>query len=180
MVKNLENLIDTMELSNGISIWIISGTLSENDIIIKYKDINGTQHWRQPKHIHWIVDWMLKKEHNKKAVIELVEYFAYLWRVYQPGDCKWILKTLHTGEKKLNDLYSWIDRDWKIDYFSKKLNWYGYYKVDFLIFSWFLLLLQEKNNRSDAYMFEKMFSALAQDYSILYDVISDATSNYSK
>ncbi|MDD2745107.1 MAG: hypothetical protein PHU93_01085 [Candidatus Gracilibacteria bacterium] len=178
MVKNLNTLIDTIELSNGISIGIVPGKLSDNDIIIKYKDKNGTQHWRQPKHIHWIVDWMLKREHDEQAIRELVIYFSKLWKKYNPTVCQRILKALLSGNRSLESVYLIVKYD--IDIFANKLDRYGYYKVDFLIFFGFLLLLQEKNNRNDAYMFEKMFSALAKDYSELYNIISYATSNYGK
>jgi hypothetical protein len=76
----------------------------------------------------------------------------------------------------LNDLFLELLEDIKT---FEELNNNWYYYVDFLIFSWYLLLLQEKTNRSDAYMFQRMFSALWKEYSDLYKIITDATSNYS-
>lgn len=177
MAKTLNNLIDSLELSNWIIIWMIPWKLSKNDIRVKYKDTKWTWHRRQPKHIHRIVDWMLKREHNKKEIIKLVQFFEKLWIKYDSKSCSWVLENLHKWKLKLSELYNQLKQD--IQKF-KNLNSFWYYKVDFLIFSWFLLLLQEKNNRSDAYMFKKMFSALWKEYWDLYDVITDATANYSK
>lgn len=177
MWKDLENAIDTLELSNGITIWIIPWRLSDFDIRVKYKDENWTNHWRQPKHIHWIVDWMLKREHNLEKIQELVKYFQKLWDENSPEDATMILKSLYEKEKNLSELFTQLIQEIK-NFEELNSNWY--YHVDFLIFSWYLLLLQEKTNRADAYMFQKMFSALWKDYSDLYQVISDATSNYKK
>ena len=176
MAKMLNNAIDTLELSNWITIWIIPWEISDYDIRIKYKDEKWTWHWRQPKHIHWIVDWMLKREHNIKKVKELVIFFQKLWDENSPEEATKILKSLYEKEKKLNDLFLNLLEEIK-EFEELNNNWY--YHVDFLIFSWYLLLLQEKTNRADAYMFQRMFSVLWKDYSDLYKVITDATSNYS-
>lgn len=177
MSKELLDALDTFELSNGIIIWIIAGVLSSYDIRVKYRDLNGTGHWRQPKHIHWIVDWMLKREHNKPKVKELVALFQKLWEQTSPEKCTQKLKWLHEKTASLKSLYEDVKQD--VEKF-KELNRNWYYHVDFLIFSGYLLLLQEKANRADAYMFQRMFSALWKEYSDLYQVITDATSNYSK
>lgn len=177
MWKKLKDAIDTLELSNWITIWIVEWKLSYYDIRVKYKDNNWTSHWRQPKHIHWIVDWMLKREHNIEKIKELVIFFQKLWDENSPEKATEILKSLYKKEKKLNDLFLNLLDDIR-QFEELNSNWY--YHVDFLIFSWYLLLLQEKNNRTDAYMFQKMFSALWKDYSDLYQIITDATSNYWK
>lgn len=177
MTRELKDAIDILELSNWITIWIIEWKISDYDIKVKYKDDNWTWHWRQPKHIHWIVDWMLKREHNIDKIRELVLFFQKLWDENSPEEATKILKSLYDKESNLNELFLNLLEDIKE---FEELNSDWYYHVDFLIFSWYLLLLQEKTNRADAYMFQRMFSALGKEYSDLYKIITDATSNYSQ
>lgn len=177
MAKNQEPPIDIFELSNWITIGIFKGQLSEFDIRVKYTDFYWTKKWRQPKHIHWIVDWMLKREHNLVLIKWLVLYFQEIWDKNTPDICTEKLKLLCSQKTTLKDVFNDVAKD--IAQFEP-LNKNGYYHVDFLIFSGYLLLLQEKNNNAKAYMFQRMFSALWKDYSDLYKVITDATSNFSK
>lgn len=51
---------------------------------------------------------------------------------------------------------------------------YGDYSVKFLIFLAELLMVQEKTNREDAYMFQRLLKAIEEGESI-YQIISIAT-----
>lgn len=75
---------------------------------------------------------MLKREHDEQAIRELVIYFSKLWKKYNPTVCQRILKALLSGNRSLESVYLIVKYD--IDIFANKLDRYGYYKVDFLIF----------------------------------------------
>ncbi|HHZ00797.1 MAG TPA: hypothetical protein GYA03_06850 [Tissierellia bacterium] len=68
----LKSIID-IELDCGITLSAFPGSLSPNDILLKYKEHRGTDRYRTPKHIHWVIDLMIKREHNKALTNELLE-----------------------------------------------------------------------------------------------------------
>lgn len=54
------------------------------------------------------------------------------------------------------------------------LNKYGYYEVEFIIYLMELLMIQEKTNNPNAYMFGNILNSLLDDKD-LFSIISSAT-----
>src|SRR2546427_12303711 len=66
-------------------IGVFQGSRGKNpdlDIIIKYQEKGGRV--RTPQHLHWAIDLLIKKEHEKQLVNEFVKYLLGLWDKVQP------------------------------------------------------------------------------------------------
>ena len=64
-------------LKGGEVIGVFQGSFGkkpELDIIVKFKDKYTKSVPRTPKHMHWAIDILLKKEHNKELTLEFVKY----------------------------------------------------------------------------------------------------------
>jgi len=58
--QNITSILD-IDFGNGLWIYVFPGTISQNDIWIKFRDYNiPRSKIRTPKHIHWAVDILLK------------------------------------------------------------------------------------------------------------------------
>jgi len=119
----LKSIID-IELDCGITLSAFPGSLSPNDILLKYKEHRGTDRYRTPKHIHWVIDLMIKREHNKALTNELLMVFNSQWE-------KTIPLVSRDYQAVINSLLLSTDSELLEKYSA--LNSYGYYKVDFII-----------------------------------------------
>ena len=64
-----------IRLRDGTVIGIFQGSRGDNpdlDIIIKYKEVE--KRVRTPKHIHWVIDILIKKSHDRELTLEFVRY----------------------------------------------------------------------------------------------------------
>jgi len=160
----LRSIVD-IELDSGIVLSVFPGSLSPNDILLKYKERNGR--YRTPKHIHWVIDLMLKREHNEVLTNELLRDFKSQWSNITPllsRDYEAIINSLSLSrDEALLERYS-------------DLNSYGYYIIDFIMHLMELLMLQEKTNFSNAYMFINVINELLSGTD-LFRLISTATHN---
>ena len=160
--ENLTSIID-IEFDNKYTIYVFQGSLSENDIIIKYAEEG--KRLRTPKHIHWAVDLLLKLQVEKDLTRSFIEVIKKEWE-----NCKPL--------KNNNDttLISLVDNYIEITDVSKyeKLDNYGEYDVEFLIVLMTLLMTQEKTNREDAYMFGNVLDSLLVDDLDIFAIMSAA------
>ncbi len=144
-------------------LYVFQGTLSKFDILIKYK--NDKTRIRTPKHIHWVVDMLIKMQHKKQLAIKFLEELKIIWK-----DCR---SLQNNDYDTLNELVSENINKIQIETYSE-LSSYGEYPVDFLFVLMLLLATQEKTNRQDAYMFGKIIDELLEtDYDI-FRIISRA------
>ena len=152
------------------AVSVFQGNLSPNDIIIKYREVTNTKRTRlrTPKHIHWTVDLLLKKQGNEELTNDFLKGVAQIWETCQPllsNDYETLENLVLQGEYKI-----------EIDRFSELDN-YGEYSVKFLFVLLQLLAVQEKTNKSDAYMFGKVVSELKKNDLDIFSVVSTATMN---
>lgn len=144
-------------------IYVFQGTLSQFDIVIKYKK-DGTR-IRTPKHIHWVVDILMKMQGNEALAKRYLRAIQYCWNACVPltnNDFATLKALIENGE---ND----IDIE---QYFA--LNAFGEYDVEFLYVLMELLAVQEKTNRADAYMFGKIIEELLEADRDIFKIISTA------
>lgn len=146
------------------SIYVYQGDISSFDIIVKYKKDGGRQ--RQPKHIHWAVDMLLKLQANKKLAQDFLNEIHNFWI-----DCR---PLLNNDFQTLKDLIEEGNDILDISIYSD-LNNYGEYPVEFLYILLQLLAVQEKTNRNDAYMFGNVVNALMEDDLDIFSIVSSAT-----
>lgn len=152
-----------INLENEIVILVYPGTLGQNDIWIKYK--RGRSRIRTPKHIHWTVDLLIKKFINRPLTTDLLRVFLNGWNNVAP------LNNREPGTIIENMVISQNEEN--TTRFAG-LNAIGFFRVDFLIHLMELLMLQEKSNNPNAYMFGRVLDGLLNSND-LYRIISNAT-----
>ena len=144
-------------------IYVFQGNLSQFDIVIKYK--KDGKRIRTPKHIHWVVDILMKMQGNEELTKEYLLAIQNCWNTCVPlsnNDFDTLKDLIETGEK-----------DIKIGQFFD-LNVFGEYDVEFLYVLMELLAVQEKTNRADAYMFGKIIEEFLETDRDIFKIISTA------
>lgn len=144
-------------------IYVFQGTLSQFDIVIKYK--KDGKRIRTPKHIHWVVDILMKMQGNETLTKQYLETIQSCWNTCVPltnNDYNTLKVLIETGEEEID-----IEK-----YFN--LNTFGEYDVEFLYVLMELLAVQEKTNRADAYMFGKIIEELLEADRDIFKIISTA------
>jgi len=142
---------------NNVDIFIEPGNKSKKDFIVRYQEPG--KRVRTPKHIHLIIDLLLKKAFNRELTLNLVKNF---------------LNTL----LKLNPIQKYPPR---LQYFKKenfkkfyKLNGYGEYSVEFIAVIFELIMIQEKTNYPNGIMNRYLFLAFLNEKDI-HSIVSVAT-----
>lgn len=144
-------------------IYVFQGKLSQFDILIRYKK-DGTR-IRTPKHIHWVVDMLMKMQGNEALAKQYLEAIQNCWNTCVPltnNDYNTLKALIEDGEEEIE-----IEQ-----YFA--LNAFGEYDVEFLYVLMELLAVQEKTNRADAYMFGEIIEELLETDQDIFKIISTA------
>ena len=156
-------------LKDGAVIGVFQGSRGVNadlDIVVKYKDkYTKTSVPRTPKHIHWVIDLLVKKEHNKKLTLEFIDF---LLGMYDKVEC------FKTKEDQLLCKLNYSKPE-NLDKFAE-LNKYGEYSVEFISHVIELLSIEEKTGFKGAFMFKKVLQAL-KDEKDIFSIVSTATHN---
>ncbi len=163
-----EEPINVFVINNMYIVGIYKGKISEYDIVIKYRQKEGNK-WsrlRTPKHIHWTVDLLLKLQKEPDKTQEFIDILLKKWEEVEPIKSE--------EERKLRTNIEYIIEHYKDELDNyKELSKHGEYSVKFLVVLAELLMIQEKTNREDAYMFKKLLEALKRGESI-YKIVSIA------
>jgi len=163
-------LIHAFEVNDVYVLGIYKGSLSQFDIVIKYRQKTSSGKWsriRTPKHIHWAVDILMKMQTEPDKTKEFLNFLLEQWEKIEP------IKSEEERKQRTNIEYL-------LEKYSNELNKYaelskkGEYSIKFLILLAELLMTQEKTNREDAYMFKKLLEALENGEDI-FKIISIAT-----
>lgn len=165
----LFNPIKTFRVNDSTLLGVYEGTLSRFDILIKYRQKLKSGKWsniRSPKHIHWTVDILMKMQTYKELTQEFVDLFLDIWHQTIP--------LRNEQERQSLDCEALLDLNKKAIQRFEKLSQKGEYSVRFLILLAKLLMLQEKTNREDAYMFRKLLEGLKEGQD-LFKILSTAS-----
>lgn len=152
------------KLSNGTVIGVFQGSKGEKpdlDIIIKYQEKG--KRVRTPKHIHWVIDILIKKEHNRELTLEFVKYLRDMWERIEPFRCK--------NEQQKCELRETTHQ--KLRRFEE-LNKYGEYPVEFIGHLIELMMIMEKTGLERAYVFKNLMDAIIEEKDI-FSVVAQAT-----
>lgn len=144
-------------------IYVFQGNLSQFDIVIKYK--KDGKRIRTPKHIHWVVDILMKMQGNEELTKKYLLAIQKCWNTCLPlsnNDFDTLKDLIEDGEKDI-EIEQYFD-----------LNAFGEYDVEFLYVLMELLAVQEKTNRADAYMFGKIVEELLETDRDIFKIISTA------
>ena len=151
------------------TLYVFHGRLSQYDIFIKYKS-SGTR-LRTPKHIHWVIDILIKMQYDKELTQDFLKEVKRIWNnsVGLEDNSYLTLKALI--ENNESDIH--------IEKF-RSLDKYGEYPVEFLFVMMELLSVQEKTNRRDAYMFGNVINKLLEEHYDIFSIVSAAGYNGRK
>src|SRR3989344_5617965 len=142
-------------LDYGTKIGVFEGSRGYNpdhDILIKYQEEG--KRLRTPKHIHWVIDLLIKKEHKRDLTLKFMKY--------------------------LRDMYDRVEgfksAEERSHFEFEELNKYGEYKVEFIGHLIELMIKMEKNMPPEkpARVFKELMDALLQEKEI-FVVVSKAT-----
>ena len=171
LVKKHGEPIATIQVNDRYKVAIFKGTISDLDIIVKYMQKQQNGEWskvRTPKHIHWVVDLLIKLNIEPQKTKEFLSLLIDLWN--KTGGFR--------DENERNNLsleQLLLDCSKEVKKF-KSLNNKGEYSIKFLMLVATLLIKQEKSNRADAYMFKNVLDALLEGKDI-FKIVSTATHN---
>lgn len=153
---------------SGYILHVFQGTLSPYDILLKYSS-SKTKQPRTPKHIHWSVDLLLKKENDPVLTSEYLKLIKEVWidsDVINDNS----FETIDSLLNKLIKKYSLAKYE--------SLNYYGEYPVEFLFVLMSLLAIQEKTNATHngttAVMFGKIIDELLKSDIDIFKLMSTA------
>ncbi|MBI5635588.1 hypothetical protein HY993_01345 [Candidatus Micrarchaeota archaeon] len=153
-------------LNDGTIIGVFEGNRGANsnhDILIKYQEKG--KRLRTPKHIHWVIDLLIKKEHNRELTLKFMQYLRNMYdrvHAFKSKEDRKNCALKETTDKKLIPF--------------KELNKYGEYKVDFIGHLIELMIKMEKNTLPEkpARVFRELMDALMAEKEI-FVVVSKAT-----
>lgn len=163
-----KKLLKHYELSSGkVLIGVYQGGKSKFDIIVKHRTLEDGK-WtrlRQPNHLQWAVDLIVKKSHKKRLTYRFIKKLIELWEeIHGATSCEERNNFLNSSNinKGLNSLFD-----------LSKLNEYGEYDIETLFILMKLLAFQEKTNRRDAHVFFDVLNAILENKAN-YQIISKA------
>lgn len=169
MVCNNQEPLCVIPINGTYILGIYKGALSDFDILLKYrqKEDGKWSRIRTPKHIHWAVDMLIKHYSEPHETDLLLDSLLKQWEQTVPLESKEDQEHLLSPERLLADVNDEAEK-------YNKLADKGEYSVKFLILIAKLLMVQEKTNRHDAYMFKNLLEKLKEHRNI-FEIVSTAT-----
>ena len=169
MEKKGFELLAVIPVNGTYLLGIYQGTLSKYDILLKYRQKDGENwsHIRTPKHIHWAVDVLIKHYSEPHETDLLLNHLMELWEKKE-------------SIKNDEDRDSLLNTEYLLDEVNKEAANYpnladkGEYSVKFLLLLAKLLMVQERTNRDDAYMFKNLLTQL-QEHKDIFKIVTTAT-----
>jgi hypothetical protein len=132
------------------SIAIYQGVRGENpelDFIVKYKEEG--KRLRTPSHTHWIVDLLVKAEHNKELLLSYVNNLILIYENSEPFNCV-----------EERDTYE-LRHNYVMDLRYNELNGCGYYTISTLTAFIELFSICEKQT-TGAFMFRGLLELMKE------------------
>ena len=155
-------------LRDGTIIGVFQGSKGKNpelDMVVKYKDKYTKSVVRTPKHIHWVIDLLIKKEHNEKLTLEFINYLVDMYNKIEPFETKEDQQKCELKFTNPENLKQF-----------EELNNYGQYSTEFIGHVIELLSIEEKTGFEGAFMFKGVLTALKEKKDI-FSIVSSATHN---
>ena len=155
--------IKEIKLDDGTVIGIFEGSRGANpdhDILIKYQE--DGKRIRTPKHIHWVIDLLIKKEHNRELTLRFMKYLREMYDKVEAFKSKEERTTFILNETTLEKLKQF-----------EELNKYGEYNVEFVGHLIELMIKMEKNH-PNPHVFRELIEAMIAEKEI-FVVVSKAT-----
>jgi len=153
--REVKTPLTIFEVNGSYIIGVYQGSISDFDILIKYRQkINGKwSRMRTPKHIHWAVDILIKLHEDKTKTQTFLDFLLGVWGRTLPIKSKEQQQDVLSIDSLLRDSQDLINE-------YETLSSKGEYSIKFLILLAKLLMTQEKTNLETAYMFKNLLDAL--------------------
>lgn len=138
-------------LNGGEVIGVFQGSLGTNkdlDIVVMYKDRYTKSQLRKPKHINWVIDLLIKKEHNRELTLQFIKYLIDVYDKTEPFKTKEQQQKCELKYTNEEDLKKF-----------EVLNAYGQYSVELIGHVMELLSIEEKQFEG-AFMFKRVLTKL--------------------
>jgi len=150
----------------GVTIGIFAGSrghIADHDIIIKYQE--DGKRVRTPKHIHWVIDMLVKKEHNSELTLKFLKYLREMYdkvEGFTSSEDRATFELKETTPEKLEEF--------------KELNDYGEYSIEFIGHLIELMIKMEKNMPPEkpARVFRELMDSMIREDEI-FTIVSKAT-----
>ena len=156
-------------LKGGEVVGVFQGSYGKNpdlDIVVKFRDkYTKSNRVRTPQHIHWVIDLLIKKEHNRNLTLEFIRYLSDMYDKIKPFTTK-------AEQRACSIKFTTSDRLTKFE----ELNKYGQYSVEFIGHIIELLSTEEKTGFEGAFMFKGVLVALLKTDDI-FAIVAAATHN---
>ena len=151
---------------DGVTIGVFAGNRGHNpdhDILIKYRE--DGKRVRTPKHIHWVIDVLIKKEHDRELTLKFLKYLREMYdrvKGFESKEDRNNCELTETTPEKLKEF--------------DKLNNYGEYSVEFIGHLIELMIKMEKNMPPEkpARVFKELIDSMLGEDEI-FVIVSKAT-----
>lgn len=160
------NAFKEFKLNSGEIIGVFQGSKGKRkdlDIVVKYKDKYTKTVPRTPRHIHWVIDLLIKKEHNEKLTSEFIKYLLDMYDRIEPFRNK-------AEQQRCELKFTNPENLRRFD----ELNKYGQYSVEFIGHVIELLSIEEKTGFEGAFMFKRVLTSLYEMKDI-FSIVSSAS-----
>ena len=150
-------------LLDGTTIGVFQGDRGQNphlDILIKFQKEGGRI--RTPAHIHWVIDILIKKEHNRELTLEFLKFLREMYEKVEP---------FRTKEQQQKCELKQTSYD-KIKKFEE-LNEYGEFSVEFIGHLIELMMIMEKTGLDRAFVFKELMDTMIQEKDI-FSIVAKA------
>lgn len=167
--KDRQTAFKIFKLQDGVRIGVFQGSKGGNpelDIVVKYIDrYTYTEKVpRTPQHTHWVIDLLIKKEHNPELTLEFIKYLLEMYDQIEPFKTK-------EEQQRCELRFTTPERLVRFE----GLNQYGQYSVEFIGHIIELLSIEEKTSGGKVFMFKDVLTAL-KDEKDIFSIVS--ASNY--
>ena len=157
-----------IKLHDGTIIGVFEGNRGANpdhDILIKYQEEG--KRVRTPKHIHWVIDILIKKEHDKELTLKFLRYLRDMYdrvKGFESKEDRTKCELTETTHEKLEEF--------------EELNNYGEFSVEFIGHLIELMIKMEKNMPPEkpARVFKELIDSMLKEDEI-FVIASKATQN---
>lgn len=167
-----KEILAVIPVNGTYLLGVYKGTLSEFDILLKYRQKVGDK-WsriRTPKHIHWAVDVLIKHYSEPLETDLLLAHMLEIWGKTHPIKSEDEREALLNTDRLLSEVNEEASK-------YPKLAGKGEYSVKFLILIAKLLMVQELTNRNDAFMFKRLLVQL-KEHNDIFKIVATATMNH--
>ncbi len=152
-----------IELEEGTKIGLFQGSKGKNpdlDFIVKYQEKGKSV--RTPRHLHWTIDLLIKKEHNRELTLNFVKFLLDMWESVKP---------IRSKEEQQNPPLKFSTKE-RLEEFGE-LDGYGEYSIEFMSTVIELLMIQEKTGMEGAFMFKGVLEAIYNEKDI-FSIVAQA------